>query len=193
MNTGIDVLDKTVQETIVWLNDIGDRLDADRRDSYNALRAVLIAVRDRVGADNAAHFAAQLPLMIRGVFYDGFRPSATPSKERRKEAFLEHVDSAVFRGLDVDPEQAVKTVLEVVAEHIDPSEIEKLRDLFPEKMRDLWPELAALRPVRRSAAQRGAAARGRSTAKRGRASPRVQRDTGRRRDSGRREAPGPLP
>ncbi|MEW6167812.1 MAG: DUF2267 domain-containing protein [Pseudomonadota bacterium] len=153
--TGIDVLDRTVQLTNQWLEDVGAYLDTpDRQTAYRAMRAVLLGVRDRIGADNAAHLAAQLPLLIRGIFYDGFRPSATPSRERSREAFLGKLDHAVFRGLQIDPERAAKAVLRVMAEHIDPNEIEKVAQLFPEELRDLWPDVADLppRPSKRAGA-----------------------------------------
>jgi uncharacterized protein (DUF2267 family) len=141
MTTGIDVLEKSEQETNIWLNEIGERLDtADRRKAFNALRATLHAARDRVGPDNALHLAAQLPLLIKGLFFENWRPSETPTREREKETFLANVDAEVYRGLGLDTEQAVKAVLEVLAGHIDGSEIEKLRRLFPDNMRDLFPE-----------------------------------------------------
>jgi uncharacterized protein (DUF2267 family) len=149
MTTGIDVLEKSEQETNIWLNEIGERLDtADRRKAFNALRATLHAVRDRVGPDNALHLAAQLPLLIKGLFFENWRPSETPTREREKETFLANVDAEVYRGLGLDTEQAVKAVLEVLAEHVDASEIDKLRRLFPENMRDLFPEPARATPQR---------------------------------------------
>jgi len=151
MATGIDVLEKSEQETNVWLNEIEERLDiADRRKAFNALRATLHAVRDRVGADNALHLAAQLPLLIKGLFFENWRPSETPTREREKGTFLANVDATITRGLGLDPEQAVRAVLEVLAGHVDPDEIDKLRALFPEDLRDLWPRAAARRPARRA-------------------------------------------
>jgi uncharacterized protein (DUF2267 family) len=150
MTTGIDVLDRSEQETNIWLNEIGERIDtADRRKAFNALRATLHAVRDRIGPDNALHLAAQLPLMLKGLFFENWRPSETPTRERDKDTFLANVDAEVHRGLQLDPERAVRSVLEVMAEHVDASEIEKVRRLFPEEMRDLWPE-----PTPRKASRR---------------------------------------
>jgi uncharacterized protein (DUF2267 family) len=150
MTTGIDVLDRSEQETNIWLNEIGERIDtADRRKAFNALRATLHAVRDRIGPDNALHLAAQLPLMLKGLFFENWRPSETPTRERDKDTFLANVDAEVYRGLQLDPEQAVRAVLEVMAEHVDSSEIEKVRRLFPEQMRGLWPEAAPRKASRR--------------------------------------------
>jgi uncharacterized protein (DUF2267 family) len=149
MPTGIDVLEKSEQETNIWLSEIGERLDtADRRKAFDALRATLHAVRDRVGADHALHLAAQLPLMIKGLFFENWRPSETPTREREKETFLANVELEVRRGLGVEPEQAVKAVLEVLADHIDAAEMAKVRRLFPENMRDLFPDPGRLSPRR---------------------------------------------
>jgi uncharacterized protein (DUF2267 family) len=143
MTTGIDGLDRSIHETNIWLNELQERLGTkDRKQAYRALKATLHAVRDRVGPTNAAHLAAQLPLLIKGIFYDSWRPSEGPTKERTKHAFLEHVDSVMFRGLQMDTEHAVREVLHVLAEHVEPAEIAKLERLFPEDLRELWPGLA---------------------------------------------------
>ncbi|MGC1347291.1 MAG: DUF2267 domain-containing protein, partial [Methyloceanibacter sp.] len=56
MTTGLDVFDTTVQETNLWLKDVMERIGTyDRHSAYSTLRAVLHAVRDRIGPENAAH------------------------------------------------------------------------------------------------------------------------------------------
>jgi uncharacterized protein (DUF2267 family) len=66
---------------------------------------------------HVAHIlGAQLPMLIRGFYYEGWHPAGTPTKERRKEDFLEHI-AAAFRGdPDIDPEQVARAVFEVLAE-----------------------------------------------------------------------------
>lgn len=143
MQSGIDVLDRTVQQTNQWLDDVAALLDAPGRgEAYLALRAVLHALRDRVGADAAAHLAAQLPLLIRGLFYDGYR--LDQPRERTCEAFLAHIDGAGLRPLGVAPQQALRAVLKVMAEHLEVAELEKLARLFPVELRELWPDLPNL-------------------------------------------------
>lgn len=75
MTTGLDVFDKTVQESNLWLKDIMERLStSDRHHAYSTLRAVLHALRDRIGAESAAHLGAQLPMLLRGLYYEGVGP-----------------------------------------------------------------------------------------------------------------------
>ena len=47
--TGVTALDHTVQETNVWLKGIKEELELDNRQhAYNALRAVLYTLRNRL-------------------------------------------------------------------------------------------------------------------------------------------------
>ena len=144
MTTHFDVFDKARHDAQLWLDSVMDQLDcADPRTAFRALRAVLHTLRERVGHDNAVHLGAQLPMLIRGVFYEGWHPSAVAqSKERSKSAFLDHVRQEAHRALGVDAEQAVEAVFRVLYERIDQNEIAKLINLFPQDLRGLWPAAA---------------------------------------------------
>ena len=75
--TGLDVFDKTVQTTNIWLDEIMARMGPDRHIAWHILGAVLRALRDRLPLDDAAHLGAQLPLLVRGLYYDQWHsPSA---------------------------------------------------------------------------------------------------------------------
>ena len=90
--TGLQTLDHSVQTTNVWLNGIMQELHTmDRQEAWQALRASLHALRDRLPVDEAAHLAAQLPLVIRGVYFEGWRPAGKPDKVRDAQEFLGHV------------------------------------------------------------------------------------------------------
>jgi uncharacterized protein (DUF2267 family) len=140
MSTGLDVFDATVQETNLWLKDIMERLDTnDRRIAYRALRGTLHAVRDRVGPQNATHLAAQLPMLIRGLYFEGWHMAGTPTRERHKQAFLDHANGEFRDGIGVDPERAVRAVLDVMWHRLDPGETAKLIEMLPRELRELWP------------------------------------------------------
>ena len=86
MTTGLDVFDTTVQESNLWLKDLMERIGTyDRHRAYSTLRAVLHALRDRIGPANANHLGAQLPMLLRGLYYEGWQMTAT--KERHDTAF----------------------------------------------------------------------------------------------------------
>ena len=64
--TGLDVFDKTLQTTNIWLDEIMADIGPDRHVAWHVLGTVLRALRDRVSVELGAHFAAQLPILIRG-------------------------------------------------------------------------------------------------------------------------------
>jgi uncharacterized protein (DUF2267 family) len=152
MTTGLDVFDTTLQQTNLWLKDLMQRLDTeDRKLAYRVLSRTLHAVRDRIGPENAVHLGAQLPMLVRGFYYEGWHMAGTPTKERLTEDFLEHVNTHVLRGLRLDPEKAVRAVFEVMCDKIDRA-IEKVIKVFPGELRNLWPAArAAARRERGSA------------------------------------------
>jgi uncharacterized protein (DUF2267 family) len=56
-------------------------------------------VRDRIGPENAVHLGAQLPMLIRGFYYEGWHFAGTPAKLRHMDDFLDYVSGDAFRGL----------------------------------------------------------------------------------------------
>jgi uncharacterized protein (DUF2267 family) len=141
MTTGLDVFDKTVQESNLWLKDIMERLGTnDRHHAYSILRAVLHGLRDRIGPESAAHLGAQLPMLLRGAFYEGWDPTGKPTKERHAMAFLTHIGSELPRSDTIEVEQGVRAVFDVLSKHIDRGEAVKLAGMFPLELRQFWPD-----------------------------------------------------
>ena len=141
--TGLDVLDTTVQETNLWLKAVMRNMETDDRHlAFTALRAALHALRDRIGPENAVHLGAQLPMLIRGLYYEGWHMAGTTTKERHKNQFLEHVRWTFAGREDVDSAELVRAVFAVLWEKIDPGEIAKVIKLLPEELHDLWPRVA---------------------------------------------------
>jgi uncharacterized protein (DUF2267 family) len=80
--TGFDAFDKTIHKTNTLLKQIETELgwENQRNMSYAVLRAVLHALRDRLTVQEAADLAAQFPLLVQGIFYDGWNPAIVPKK-----------------------------------------------------------------------------------------------------------------
>ena len=140
MSTGLDTFDKTVQESNLWLKDVMERLNtADRHHAYSTLRAVLHALRDRIGPESAAHLGAQLPMLLRGLFYEGWDPTGKPSKERHEAAFLAHIAKELPRADEKEVEQGIYAALDVLSKHIDRGTAVKLASMFSLELRKFWP------------------------------------------------------
>jgi uncharacterized protein (DUF2267 family) len=135
--TTIPAFESTIQTTNVWLHEIMERLGwVDKQRAYHALRSVLHALRDRLPVEGAAALAAQLPLLIRGIYFEGWHPAGKPIKERRKEHFLAHVADA-FAGDFTEPEDIARAVLAVLANHVSAGEVTHLERLLPIEIRSL--------------------------------------------------------
>jgi uncharacterized protein (DUF2267 family) len=144
--TGLDVFDKTLQTTNTWLKEIMEHLGPDRQVAWRALGAVLHALRDRLPVDLAVHLGAQLPLLVRGLYYDGRRPSQVPLKIRSLDEFLELVQKNLTNVRPVNVQQAVRGVLHVLDHHVNPDQIRHVRESLPESIRTIWPEPGQGRP-----------------------------------------------
>jgi uncharacterized protein (DUF2267 family) len=140
-NAVLEVFDSSLQKTQIWLNDLMRELgweDKPQKASL-ALRTALHALRDRLTVEEAVHLGAQLPILIRGVYYEGWRLTGKPVKERHRSEFLEHV-AKVFRDDEtVDPEKVMRAVLNVLARHISTGETENVKHLMPKALQELWP------------------------------------------------------
>ena len=137
------VFDTTLQKTNTWLNeiseDLGWRDQQSRQDAYRALRATLHAVRDRLVVDEAADLGSQLPMLVRGIYYENWQPSRTPQRVRDREEFLARVRGEYDGRHDAEPEDLVRASLRAVAAHVDVGEIEHVRGMFPAELQDFWP------------------------------------------------------
>jgi uncharacterized protein (DUF2267 family) len=133
--------DSTYRTTSAWLRELMHELGwDDPRRAYAALRAVLHALRDRLTVAEAADLAAQLPMLIRGLFFEGWRPNEVPVKGRRREDFLAHVAAAFRDDPGVYPEAVAGAVFQVLRRHVSAGEVGAVKGLLPAEIRSLWPE-----------------------------------------------------
>jgi uncharacterized protein (DUF2267 family) len=140
MSTGFESIDHTVQQTHLWVNELDEILGWDDKPrSYRLLRAVLQTLRDWLPVNEAADLGAQLPTLLRGVYYEHWRPATTPVKPRTLDDFLMRIDEA-FRNdrLNVLPD-AVSCVFDLLAAKISAGEIADVRHALPADLRELWP------------------------------------------------------
>lgn len=142
-DTGLTGFDRTIQETNVWLRDIGQAMHDTRRNvAYHALRGVLFALRDRLTVNEVFDFSAQLPMLIRGIFFEGYKPTDKPEKYHREE-FLKRVSKELVQAGGANAEAASRAVLAVVQQHVSEGEVAKLHHALPKDLRALWGEPTA--------------------------------------------------
>jgi uncharacterized protein (DUF2267 family) len=140
--TGLDVFNRTVHKTNAWLKEVMRALGGeDRHAAYLALRATLHMLRDRLTVEEVAQLGAQLPMLVRGFYYEGWDPTDKPVRERSFDGFLAGI--AMELPNDLDPEQAARAVFAVLAARISEGEIDDVAHMLPTSIRALWPRQAA--------------------------------------------------
>lgn len=141
---GLAVFDHTVQETNAWLSEIAEEMgQRDRQMAYHALRGVLFTVRDRLTVDEALDLSAQLPMLLRGLYFEGYKPADKPLKIRDRDVFLERVNKELQAGGYADPAAATAAVFKVMEERLTDGLNNHVRDMLPEEISSMWPEAAA--------------------------------------------------
>lgn len=138
---GLEGIDQAVQQAHIWINDVEGRLGWDSKPRvYRLLRAVLHALRDHLQVNEAADLGAQLPILIRGVYYEQWQPAKTPLKERDVQSFLDRIDAAFTSDPIDDTAKAASAVLALLSERVSAGEIGDVRGVLPKAIRALWPE-----------------------------------------------------
>ena len=142
-DTQVPALDHTVQQTNVWLKKLTeDHHLGDRHHAYNALRAVLHVLRDRLTPEQAVHLGAQLPMLVRGIYYEGWRLAAKPTDERQANEFAALVAAQLPPQFPQDALSVTKAVFDLLWKELDPGETAKIIDTLPLPLRGLWPAVA---------------------------------------------------
>jgi len=130
---------ESLQKTEQWLTQLVEiGKFASPEQAYTVLQAVLRTLRDRLTVDEAAQLGAQLPVVVRGVYYEGWKPAAMPGRQRTKAEFLGRV-AGRLGNCTVDPAAACRAVFELLERHVSAGEIEDVRHMMHERLRDLWP------------------------------------------------------
>lgn len=115
-----------------------EKLGPDRQLSWKVLSTVLHKLRDMLQPELAAHLGAQLPLLVRGVFYDLYEPSKQPTAFRTREDFISEIEKWLADVRPVDPVLAIQTVFAVLNRHLSAGQVAKVREALPASTRSLW-------------------------------------------------------
>jgi uncharacterized protein (DUF2267 family) len=137
--SSIPSFDRTVQKTNQWLDELMASMGwFDPERAYLALRTTLHTLRDRLTVEEAAELGAQLPMLVRGFYYEGWRPTGKPVKERHKDEFLAHIDKALA-GYDLgSSEEIARGVFRLLNRRVSEGEMEDVQRILPQEIRELF-------------------------------------------------------
>jgi uncharacterized protein (DUF2267 family) len=144
---GLEVFDRTLQTTHIWLDEIIEQLHTDRETAWRVLGAVLRALRDRLPLGRSAHLAAGLPLLVRGAYFDQWHPGEENLKDRTLSGFLSRVSDGLSGGKPIGSLDATCAVFAVLDRHLDRGQVDKLCQALPADVRAFWPKREPAEPV----------------------------------------------
>lgn len=132
--TEVDVFDHAVHTADAWLAEVARHLGTDHRHTaYRTLRAWLHTLRDRLPVNSAADFAAQLPELFRGAFYDGWQPHRMPDKYGPDEYRQRFAHEAQIPLAQVDT--AAPAVTAALRARLAPGQIDQVLQLLTQPVR----------------------------------------------------------
>jgi uncharacterized protein (DUF2267 family) len=135
--TTVDTIDRTVEKTNLWLDELASELGTDeRRQAYRVMRAVLHTLRDRVGVDETAQLGAQLPTLLRGTFYENWRPSDTPH-DHDVDSFLRRIQDEGHLAGETEASYAAAAAWRVLARHVGRGQLDDVLVVLPPAVGDL--------------------------------------------------------
>ncbi|MDW6024791.1 DUF2267 domain-containing protein [Mesorhizobium sp. BAC0120] len=137
--TSISSFSYAAQQAQQWVNELAEDLDWNVHRAYHLLKAVLTALRDWLSPEEAADLSAQLPLLIRGIYFEGWDPSLSPATERKKRDFVIRVEKSFGFETNIDFDTAINAVFKLLDRHISHGEIVEVRNSMKKSLRELWP------------------------------------------------------
>lgn len=138
-STSITHFTQAAQQAQQWVNELADDLDWTQPRAYHLLRCVLHALRDWLSPEEMTDLSSQLPVLVRGIYFENWQPLQTPVWDRRKEDFIARIEDAFAGDMLVDPEGAVRAVFRLLDRHVSHGEIVQVRNSMKKPLRDLWP------------------------------------------------------
>lgn len=138
------MIDNAEEVAHKWIDELGDYLNwSNDAQIQRLLRTVLHTIRDFLTVDEAADVAAQLPVLIRGIYYENWNPSATPCKPRNKAAFMARIAEAFRNNPIEDQEAAVAAVIKLLSRHVSAGEMSQVRQAMRKDLKFLFPDMDA--------------------------------------------------
>ena len=137
-HTSVTGFTHAAEQAQQWVNELAQDLGWSEQNTYRLLKSVLHTLRDWLSPEEMADLSAQLPTLIRGIYFEGWKPD-TPMWERKKGDFVICVRNSFGYEPDVDIDQAIKAVFKVLDRHISHGEIVQVRNSMKKSLRQLWP------------------------------------------------------
>ena len=138
--TNIPAIDHSVQQAHEWVNELKGILKVpSERSAYAALRCVLHQLRDRMPLKEATDLGAQLPTLVRGVYYESWNPLHNPQPIHKAEDFVNDLIKKLHGHDEIHAESAMRGVFTLLSTHVTKGEIDDVIGTLPDEIKAYWP------------------------------------------------------
>lgn len=134
--TDVTLIEESAQKTRRWLDELAEELGrpADQRYALRVLRGFLHTLRDRLPVPETAHLGAQMPEFLRGLFYEGWRPTTQPLRYHDLATFLDKVAEHGQLAGETEAAYGAEAAARVLRRHIGAGELDKIRAVLPHEI-----------------------------------------------------------
>ena len=139
---GLAVFDRTLEKTHQFINDVAEQINIeDKHTVFIGINAVLHGLRDRIPLEEAAQLGSQFPVMLAGFYYQGWKPAATPTKERSVSDFVDKIRGNLHQGeYPIEIEALIRGVFAVLSQWVTKGEIIDVANMLPKDVQEFWPQ-----------------------------------------------------
>lgn len=139
VRSGFSNIDKSTQKTKEWLHEVQDELGwEDENMVYIAFRAVIQTLRDRLPVEEAIELGDELPMVMKGLYYEGYTPKHKPDKIKNRTEFFQKVQQKSPRR-PIQTEEATRAVFHLLENKLSGGgEINQVKGNLPKDIQDFW-------------------------------------------------------
>lgn len=140
----LHVFDSYLEVANRWLKELSEQLALSPEHgarALHALRAGLHAIRDRLPDAEVIDLGAQLPTVIRGVYYEGWTHHHQPKQIRDRAAMIARVQAELPPDHQLDPVGVLRAVIHLVVQHVSEGQVEHVIATLPKSLAALWHDL----------------------------------------------------
>lgn len=141
----INAFNKHLEEANRFVKDLAMQLgNPENTDqAIRVLRAVFIALRRRIPTDESMHVVSQLPMILKGMYVDGWDLHEPLSDAQSWDDFLFELRNNTARNADIDfvndedAKQKVSAVFTALKQYISEGELDHVRSSLPKEIAEV--------------------------------------------------------
>lgn len=142
------VIDTSLQQAHEWLSAVNGELDTwDEKSGLAALRAALHVVRDSLTMAQVIELGECLPVLIRGLYYEGWSPKRQAEHAAEPGDVMKSARHDIYGHNELAPaEKALRACFNVLDRLLPQDEVRSVLNALPASVQQLWPAAATKSP-----------------------------------------------